>query len=243
MKRRSTSALLAVLAVMLVVALTGCVASAAGVASPGLERTVTASGSGTVHATPDQADMTFGVTAQNQNAKKALESASKSVDRITSAMSKAGIAKEDVQTQNVNVDPVYDYKSSKPVITGYRADITVRVRVRDIGTLGDVIGAANAAGADNIQGPAFTIADDSVFHAQAIDKAVADARKRAETMAKAAGKSVGAVVSISEVSVSSPSPYYGARDLKAAGAEGISVPVSLGQLDIVASVEVVYELK
>lgn len=243
MKRRSRTALLVVLAATLAIALTGCVASAAGVASPALERTVTASGSGTVHATPDQADMTFGVTAQNANAKKALESASKAVDRITGAMAKAGIAKEDVQTQNVSVDPVYDYKAPKPVITGYRADITVRVTVRDIGTLGDVIGAANAAGADNIQGPAFTIADDSTFHGQAIDKAVADARKRAETMAKAAGKSVGAVVRISEVSISSPSPYYGARELKAAGADAVSVPVSLGQLDVMASVEVVYELK
>lgn len=243
MQRRSRTALFVALAALLAVALTGCVASAGAVDAAAPERTVTASGSGTVHATPDQADMSFGVTATNTNAKKSLEAASKAVDRITAAMAKAGIAKEDVQTQDVNVNPNYNYRAPKPTITGYTTNITVRVTVRDIGTLGDVIGAANAAGADNIQGPGFTISDDSEFHDQAIDKAVADARKRAEAMAKAAGKSVGAVVSISEVSISSPSPYYGAKDLRAGSADAVSVPVSLGQLDVVASVTVVYELK
>jgi len=203
-------------------------------------KTVTASGSGTVHATPDQADMSFGVSATNANAKKALDAASKAVAKVTTALEKAGIAKEDVQTQNVSVSPNYDYNAAKPTITGYSANITVQVTVKDIGKLGDVISAANAAGADNIQGPSFTLSDDSDLHGQAIDKAVADAKKRAEAMAKAAGKTVGDVVSITEASSVSPGPLYEGDVARAAGA---SVPISLGQLDVVAEVTVIYELK
>lgn len=201
---------------------------------------VTASGSGTVHAAPDQADMSFGVTRSNSNAKAALDAASATATQIASALEKAGLDKKDIQTQNVSVYPEYgNSTSSKPTITGYTANITVQATVRDIGKLGDVINAANSAGSDSIGGPSFTLSDDSALRGQAIGKAVADARVRAEAMAKAAGKTVGDVLSISESSVSVPGPVYGrsATDSAKGG-----VPISPGELDVTAEVTVVYEL-
>ena len=126
-------------------------------------------------------------------------------------------------------------------MTCYQASLTVRAKVRDIGKLGGVISAANAAGANSINGPTFTIADPAPFHAKAIEKAVADARVSAEAMAKAAGKRVGAVLSVSSSDVSpvQPGPLF---DSAAAGSAK-SVPVSTGQLDITANVTVIFELK
>lgn len=231
-----------VLALVALVLVTLLAAGCTTVAAPGsaAANTVTASGSGTVHAAPDQADMSFGVTSSDANAKTALGNASKAAEQLTAALVKVGIAKEDIQTQNVSVYPNYANNSSKPTITGYTASLDIQATVRDIGTLGDVINAANNAGSDSLSGPSFTISDDSGLHAQAIDKAVADARTRAEAMAKAAGKTVGAVVSISESTVStSPGPMFD----RAAATAGSAVPISLGQLDVTADVTVVYELK
>lgn len=203
--------------------LSGCtkvVTAPAGAAA----NTVTAGGSGTVSAIPDQATMSFGVTKTNANAKTALSQVSTAAEKITSALEKAGIDKKDIQTQNVSVYPNYS-NSGKPTITGYTASISVNAKVRDIGTLGDVINAANAAGADNVNGPTFALSEDSTARSQATEKAVADARKSAEAMAKAAGKRVGGVLSMSQVDVGSPvNPMPGA--FGADKALSASVPIS-----------------
>ena len=236
--RYATAALLAALSLALV-ALAGCGdttnTTAAGVAA----NTVTASGAGTSQAVPDTAEMSFGVTTTSPNAKSALDAASKSAEQIATAVKKQGIAAEDIQTQDVSVYPQTVDQSGKQVITGYQASLSVTVKVHDISKLGEVITAANAAGANNISGPTFTVADPAPARAKAIDEAVADARKSAEAMAKAAGKSVGAVLSMSS-SDAGVSPMYSASD--AAGAAK-SVPIQPGQLDITANVVVVFELK
>ena len=197
--RYATAALLAALALALV-ALAGCgeaTTTPAGAAA----NTVTASGTGTTQAAPDTAEMSFGVTTTSSNAKSALDEASKSAEQIASAVKKQGIADEDIQTQDVSVYPQTVDQNGKQVITGYQASLSVRVKVRDISKLGEIISAANAAGANNISGPTFTIDDPAPARAKAIDEAVADARKSAEAMAKAAGKSVGEVLSMSSSDV------------------------------------------
>jgi hypothetical protein len=236
----ATAALLAALVVALV-ALAGCgdtsYTTAAGVAA----NTVTASGAGTAQAAPDTAEMSFGVTTTSTNAKTALDDASTAAEQITSAVKKQGVDSEDIQTQDVSVYPQTADQDGKQVITGYQASLSVRVKVRDIAKLGEVISAANAAGANSISGPSFTIDDPAPARAEAIDEAVADARKSAEAMAEAAGKSVGEVLSLSSSDVGVlPGPMYRAEAMDA-GAE--SVPIEPGQLDISASVVVVFALE
>jgi uncharacterized protein YggE len=201
---------------------------------------VTATGTGKVSASPDEADMNFGVSRTASTARDALTQVSTIATKITASLAKAGIADVDIRTANLSVYPTYD-NSPKPAITGYQASLTVEAKIRDITTLGDVINAANGAGADNISGPSFTISEDSKYRPEAIDKAVADARKSAEAMAKAAGKSVGDVISISETAVSTPGPLY--ESALGAGKASVPVPISPGQLDVTANVTVVFALK
>jgi uncharacterized protein YggE len=239
--RLFTTALLAALALALV-ALAGCgVVGTTTTTAGAATNTVTASGAGATQAVPDTAEMSFGVTTTSPNAKSALDEASKSAAQIAAALKKQGIAEEDIQTQDVSVYPQTVDQNGKQVITGYQASLSVRVKVRDIAKLGEVISAANAAGATNISGPMFTIDDPAPARAKAIEEAVADARKSAEAMARAAGKSVGAVLSMSSSDVGSvPGPMYSTSDM--AGAVK-NVPIEPGQLDITASVVVVFELK
>jgi hypothetical protein len=236
--RYATAALLAALALALV-ALAGC--GSAGTTSEGTPaNTATASGAGTAQAAPDTAEMSFGVTTVSANAKTALDDAAKVAGQISSAVKKQGIAAEDIQTRDVSVYPQMDDQDGKQVITGYQASLSVQVKVRDIAKLGEVISAANDAGANTISGPSFTIDDPAPARAEAIDEAVADARKSAEAMAKAAGKSVGEVLSMSSSDAGSVGPMYSTSD-RAVAAE--AVPIEPGQLDITASVVVVFELK
>ena len=235
--RYATAALFVALALALV-ALAGCgdTTTTAGATA----NTVTASGTGTTQAVPDTAEMSFGVTTTSANAKSALDEASRGAAQIASAVKKQGIAAEDIQTQDVSVYPQTVDQNGRQVITGYQASLTVTVKVRDISKLGQVISAANGAGANDINGPTFTVADPAPARAKAIEEAVADARKSAEAMAKAAGKSVGAVLSMSSSDVGTVPGAFSAAGV--AGATK-SVPIEPGQLDITANVVVVFELK
>ena len=234
----ATAALLAALTLALV-ALAGCGETATTTTASGAAaNTVTASGAGAAQAAPDTAEMSFGVTTMSPNAKSALDEASKGAEQIASAVKKQGVADEDIQTQDVSVYPQTVDQNGKQVITGYQASLSVRVKVRDISKLGEIISAANAAGANDISGPTFTIDDPAPARAKAIEEAVADARKSAEAMAKAAGKSVGAVLSMSS-SDAGINAMYSTSDMAGAAK---AVPIEPGQLDITANVVVVFEL-
>lgn len=239
--RYAAAALLAALALALV-ALAGCGETATTTAAGATTvNTVTASGAGTAQTVPDTAEMSFGVTTTSSNAKTALDDAAKVAEQIASAVKKQGIADEDIQTQDVSVYPQTVDQDGKQVITGYQASLSVRVKVRDIAKLGEVISAANAAGANSISGPTFTIDDPAPARAEAIDEAVADARKSAEAMAEAAGKSVGEVLSMSSSDVGMvAAAMYSTADMAAAARD---VPIEPGQLDISANVVVVFELR
>jgi uncharacterized protein len=205
--------------------------------------TVTATGNGKASAAPDQATVSFGVTRQASNAKTALDQASVAAAQVASAVKKAGVADKDIQTADVNVYPQYSTPSAsgKSTISGYQASITVSVIARDLSKLGDLITAANQAGADTVNGPSFGLADDSPAQDQATTKAVADARRSAEAMAKAAGRSLGAVVSMSSSNVSNvPLPM---RSAAAADSAQASVPIQPGQLQVTSEVTVVFQLK
>ncbi len=241
---RAVSLVLIIIALAL--AVSGCqakVVSAPG-DSPELH-TVTASGDGIALAAPDTATLVFGVSFTESKAKAALDKASGAIDTISSAAKKAGVAAEDIQTSNVNVYPEYSNprQGENPKVVGYRASIDVRVKVRDIGNVGVVIEAASAAGATNIQGPTFTLDDDADATDDAIAQAVADARRRAATMAEAGGRKLGGVVSIRETAVEIPPIYWGASDKYALSAERADIAIEAGQLDITANVTVVFELR
>ena len=234
-----------VLAILLIagtLVLGGCTTKVVSATDKALD-TVTASGEGKAVAAPDEAQMGFGSTTQGTEAKKTLDEAGKKSAAIIAALKKAGVAQEDIQTSGVSLYPQQDYSNGKtPKIIGYQASVQVRVTLKDMATIGDIIEAGTAAGANEVSGPTFTLSEKSASRASAITKAVADAKARAEVMAKAAGKSVGDVLSISEAGVTVP-PIYARSANYALDAAAAAVPIETGTLDVTANVTVVFELK
>jgi uncharacterized protein YggE len=239
---------LVALAALLVSGLTGCGTRVVTVpAGTGDEATplgtVTMRGSGTASAAPDQAQMSFGIETEDADAREALDEASRVAEDIVDAVKDQGVDSDDIQTTDVSIYPRMDYdRDGPPRIEGYRASIRVSVTVTSIEDTGDVIAAATDAGANSMSGPSFTLSEDNPERTQAIADAVEDARMRAEAAAEAAGKRLGDVLSVAEEGVTAPPIQY-RFDSAVAAEEAIAPPIEPGQLDLTASVKVVFELK
>ena len=121
----------------------------------------------------------------------------------------------------------------------YRASNTVAVTIRDLTRIGDVLGAATTAGADQMFGIEFKIEDPSALEVRAREKAVADAKERATRLATLSGVKLGRALSIVENPSSRPQPMYGYEFREAAMSK---VPVEQGSLVVSTSVQVIYEL-
>lgn len=232
-------------AALAVLTLAGC--APAPTAGPGgaLPDTVTVQGSGTALAAPDKAEIGFSTFSKNADPKAAMAKAGADAAAILAALKKAGVAKEDLQTTGVMLQPEYAYRENEPPrVTGYRADVTVKATVRDITKIADVITAGTTAGAKSVSGPSFALDDDNPTKFEAVKKAVADAKARAEAMAGAGGRKVGEVVSMTDsAAVSAPGyPMLMRGGYAAADYMYPKAAIEPGQLEMTAQVTIVYRL-
>jgi uncharacterized protein len=160
---------------------------------------------GEVAATPDIANVGAGVVTQGTTAAEAMADNAKRMAATVAALRKAGVADRDIQTTTINLGPQYRYvENQPPVITGYQASSRVNVRFRDVKRAGTILDALVAAGANQIDGPTLAIDKPEPLLDQAREKAVAQAKAKAELYARAAGLQVKRIVAISEGSLDGP---------------------------------------
>lgn len=199
---------------------------------------VTVTGQATVAVAPDTVIISLGVTTQGKTAKEASEANAKRMTAVLAAVKDSGVAERDVQTSRLSVQPQFDPKGGTAHLLGFRVTNQVTVKLHDVARLPAVLDHAIAAGANEMSGIAFTVSAQSKLLDQARDDAIADARRKAELYAKAAGAKLGRVVAISEEGASAPPrPYTVMR------ASSDAVPVAPGEQTLRAMVSVSYELK
>jgi uncharacterized protein YggE len=227
----------------LVVALLAPLALAADGHEPVPSLTVT--GSGEVQARPDQVAVTLGAVAQEKDASEAQAKVSDIVGRIIGGIRDLGVADEQIATVQLSLTPVYSQpperrsRDWRPEITGYRASNSVRVTLDDLSLVGKVIDAGIEAGANNVESLRFQLKDDTAARAQALERAVAQARAKAGAIAKAMDIRLEGVLDVQESSGYSPVEYR--MQARAAGA-GAATPVQPGELTVQATVTVRYRL-
>jgi uncharacterized protein len=163
-------------------------------------------GEGNVTVPPDYAQIRGGVTTRAKTAKEASDANGKIMAAIVAALQNSGIERKDIQTSAFSVQPVYAQPqvNSESKLSGFSVSNQVDVKVRQIGTLGDIFDQLVTAGATNIGGVDFLLSDPSKALDQARTAALADARRKAELYAKAADLTLGSVVWITEDSGSAP---------------------------------------
>lgn len=155
---------------------------------------------GEVSRVPDVAHINAGVVTTAPSATAALEQNARQMASVRQALRNAGIADRDIQTSSINLFPDYrhDERGGNPQIIGYRATNEVRIKFRDIKATGRILDALVAQGANQINGPMLAIDKPEQAMDEARVAALASARARAEIYARAAGKRVGRILSISE---------------------------------------------
>lgn len=201
--------------------------------------TLEVTGTGTVSAEPDMANITLGVATRSESAGAALSRTSEAVARVFEALDAAGIASGDLQTANINLSPLWNDRpggTSGPDLTGFEASNTITVKVRDLNRLGAILDATAEAGANTFQGLSFALQEPSPSLEEARRLAVADAIAKAKLYADAAGVSLGTILRISEPVLSGPSPVMRA----AAFDEGLKI--APGEVSTAASVTMVFEI-
>ncbi|MEG3084672.1 SIMPL domain-containing protein [Sphingomonas sp. PB2P12] len=148
---------------------------------------------------PDLATIRAGVVSQSPTAAAALSDNAQRMTKVLAALKRAGVAPRDIATSTVGLSPQYRYADNQPpVITGYQATNTVSVRFRDVAKSGAILDALVAEGANQIDGPNLSIDKPDAALDEARTDAIAQARRRADLYAKAAGLRVSRIISIAE---------------------------------------------
>ena len=207
-------------------------------------RSVTVSGHGKVTVKPDTASLSLGVSVTASKANDALRQAANKADTLIKVLTSAGVSKDDITTSGVSLYPQYD--NTGRTISGYNASNSMTVTIRKLGDAGTIIDAAAALVGNeiNVGGISFYVNDTEAVLGAARAAAITNAKARADQYAGAANATVGAVMTISEVSSPVIGPiYYRYASADLAGAPAASTPVSPGTQDLTIDVTVVYELK
>jgi uncharacterized protein len=203
---------------------------------PGIE----VSGVGELTGTPDVLRLDMGVEARAGSVDAALHKANAAMAKVIRALRGRGVNTKDVRAAGLSVNPDYTYDGSPPRITGYVATETLNATLRDLDAAGGVASAAVAAGGDaaRVDGLRLDLEGDSDLLVQARKRAFDDAKAKASTYAEAAGRTLGAVLRVSEqVDRAGPEPMA-YRTMGAA--DSASVPVEPGSQRVSVSVTVVW---
>ena len=202
---------------------------------------ITVSGEAHISVPPDLAQVDGGVTSEAKTAREASEANNAAMGKVLAALKAAGIAEQDLQTSRLSLQPEYA-NQSKPgpnVVVGYRASNRVGIRLHDVSKVAGVIDTLVGAGANEIGGINFMVSEASKLLDQARTEAIADARRKAEIYAKAAGVTLGAPIDISEGGGGpAPMPFR-----KMAVEMAPSAPISQGEETLQVSVNVSWAIK
>ena len=202
------------------------------------------SATGEVSRVPDIAIISAGVTTLDRSATAAIERNAAQMARVRAALKRAGIADKDIQTSSFNLNPEYRYvENQSPVLTGYRASNQVSVRFRDIKATGAILDALVAEGANQINGPSLTIDKPELAMDEARVKAIAVGQARAELYARALGKRVVRLLSVSESGGYAVPPPMPMMRQMAADSGAAKSAIDPGEQQIQVSIAMSFELQ
>jgi uncharacterized protein YggE len=224
----------------------GLVVAATLLAAPALAQTmpppaISVTGEANVSVAPDQAQIDGGVTSDAKTAREASEANNAAMGKVLLALKGAGIDEKDYQTSRLSLQPQFATPSKvteRAGIVSFRASNRITVRIRDVTKVANVIDVLVGAGANDIGGINFTVTQASKHLDEAREKAIADARRKAEIYAKAAGVTLGEPISISEEGA--PPPVFRG---KMAAPMAAGAPVAQGEETLSVTVSVTWAIK
>lgn len=204
-------------------------------------------GEGEATAVPDVATLRLGVEATQDTVEGAQAQAAEAMDGVMTALKDNDVAEKDIQTEYFRIHKItrWDRDEDEEVVIGYRVSNIVTAKIRDVEEAGSIIDAVVEAGGDliRVDDISFSVDDPSAYYREAREEAVADAEAKAEQLAKAAGVRLGEPTYVSESTYVTP-PIFPRAAMEAipAPAPAVETPISPGEMEIRATVQVVYSI-
>lgn len=236
--------------VLAIVGLCGCGAGTTTIGAIDLnsqQEGIWVSGEGEVTVAPDIATLRLGISAQEATVAEAQSQAAEAMDRVMTALIDNGVAEKDIQTQYFSIRQVteWDRVKEEEIVVGHRVTNKVNAKIREIDKTGSIIDAVAEAGGDltRIDSISFSVDDPSACYKEARQKAMADAKAKAEQLAELAGVTLGKPTYISEGIQVPPiyprSVYY---EEAAIPAPAPPTPISPGEMELSLTVQVAYAI-
>ena len=203
-------------------------------------RTLDVSAHATVTRTPDVAVIRLAVETHAPTARQATRGNAEAMSAVVSRLRELGIESSAIRTESISLNPRYERGQEReaPVIAGYQALNRVSVRIDDVSAVGRVVDGAIEAGANRVEGIQFQLSDPEAAYHEALEQAVASARREAEVLARAMGVRLGDPIRVSTGGVRVPVQQGGMPEMMRAAA----TPVEPGELEVGASVHITYRL-
>jgi len=220
--------------------------------------TINVSGYGEAFGAPDIATFSFTVSSEKTTVAAAQADATAKINAISAYLKKQGIDDKDIRTSDYSINPQYDYtteaciagvpcRGGTQTLRGYEVSQTTTIKVRDTSKAGDLLTGVGQNGATQVSGLSFTFDDPNKLQNDARASAIADAKQKADLLAKQLGVSLVRVVSYND-SGNYPTPYYAKDAAYSMGAgvanEAATPPsISIGQNKVTSNVNITYEIR
>lgn len=194
---------------------------------------------------PTYAMLSLGLTSSDTSVTTAKASNDRIMSQLISNLMNQGIAKKDIYTSNISVNPDYNYDNGKRSVTSYSISNTVTVRINDLDKVSTIVGSAVQAGATEINSLSFKADIPNTLQDQLTIDALKDGRHNAEIMASALGRSLGPVKTASTYEPQTSSMDNGIRYAKVAAPLALSsaTPVEEGSLIVTEQANITYYLQ
>ncbi|MBN1585161.1 SIMPL domain-containing protein [Candidatus Uhrbacteria bacterium] len=207
--------------------------------------TITVSGEGRATSIPDIAQIEIGTAIERGTVAEAQGENTRIMNSIDVKLRELGVDKADVQTSNYSISPMYDWNEGRQSLRGYQVAQSLRVKVRNLDSIGEILGAAGELGANQVGGIEFTLDEPESVRQEARVEALKNAKSKAEALSEVVGVKLRRVVSFSE-SAYEPlyNIQYAARDMVLGMGGSESAPtVQPGSAEYVLTANVTYEIE
>ena len=203
------------------------------------------SGEGIVKVKPDIAYITLGVKTKDQNPQQAQVENTKKMNKVMKILKELGIDEKDIQTSQYSIYPEYRYieETGERKEDGYIVNHLLRVTVRDIQKLGVVLDKTLIQGVNVSHGIEFGVANEEKYYQEALQEAIENAQGKAQAIGQSLSIKIDKPYTIIERSTGGSSIQYMDRSIKMNAVEesSTSTPIGIGELDIRANVQVMYQ--
>jgi len=207
--------------------------------------TVSFSGEGKVLAKPDVAVISLSIVTESATSKTAQDDNSKKSKAVSDFLNSQNIEEKDIKTTGYNIYPQYKYPQyDKPEIRGYQVNQTLEVKTRDLDKVSDILDGIVSAGVNQINGLSFEIDEPETLKAEAREKAITDAKKKAGELEDQLDINLGKIVNFSESTDGFPGPIYYEKAIGLGGVGGgITPEIPTGENEIVVNVIITYQIR